>query len=342
MRIWITVDTEGTHGSHPFQQMVWGDVDDSGKHWGVPRICDIAEEYGFTVSFFVDVYEYSFYGKQELKKLVRYIIGRGHRVELHTHPAWSSSDVRDSFSIQEMKRKHSCFDFQRPWMHQYSVEEQIEILKHGQQLLEDWSGTKIDVHRAGGYGLNRDTLLALRETGFRIDSSMFNSHENSLFTPVSNFPHKIEGVLEIPVTHICLEKVLRFISIPLFKRSRIVKTDINSADFDTITEFIDQGARIALPVTNLFLHSYSFLNWNNGFNSFRHDSESEERFRSVLAFCRARGYQSFNPGTFDIVESKSTISDWVPKRTVDVAFKDYVYRRLARTGFSKRAVANTR
>ena len=60
----------------------------------------------------------------------------------------------------------------------YSFNEQVEILEHGIDCLKRWGAGKPIAHRAGAYGINIDTIKALKKVGIYIDSSMFFGHEN--------------------------------------------------------------------------------------------------------------------------------------------------------------------
>ena len=57
-----TIDVEGVHGRHPFQQMVLGKIG-CVEDWGVYRIAEILRNYGITGTFFVDCYEYALWGE---------------------------------------------------------------------------------------------------------------------------------------------------------------------------------------------------------------------------------------------------------------------------------------
>jgi len=64
-------------------------------------------------------------------------------------------------------------------MYLYSLDEQIEIIKDGKELVKEWVSEYPVAHRAGGaYGINKDTFTALKENGIPIDSSSFYGHPN--------------------------------------------------------------------------------------------------------------------------------------------------------------------
>ncbi len=137
MYLIITIDTEAVHSNSPLDNMMWGRLNGVEGEYGIGLIADICERYGMKATFFLDVYEHSYYGQHALKAVATYLDRRGHDVQLHTHPAWYQ-DKRDLLQIRQMKRERSCFSPDKYWMNLNTLEEQIEILMHGKELLEDW------------------------------------------------------------------------------------------------------------------------------------------------------------------------------------------------------------
>ena len=52
------------------------------------RIADICAANKAPATFFVDVYEYTFWGVERMRDLCRRLQDRGFDVQLHTHPGW--------------------------------------------------------------------------------------------------------------------------------------------------------------------------------------------------------------------------------------------------------------
>lgn len=48
-------------------------------------------------------------------------------------------------------------------MYLYSLNKQTEIIKDGKELVKEWTGEYPIAHRAGAYGINENTFMALRE-----------------------------------------------------------------------------------------------------------------------------------------------------------------------------------
>lgn len=284
MDLVITVDAEAAHGDDPLNQMMWGRVPGESQEYGISLICDICEKHGLRATFFLDVYEYTFYGKEAMKEVATYLTQRGHDVQLHTHPAWSPEDSRDSTRVRNMKRDKSCFDPERPWMYQYSLEEQTDIIRHGKELLEEWTGESIVAHRSGGYGFNRDTLLALGRNGISVDSSMYPGHPNCLYAPAENVGDEYDGILEIPVTFLVVDYYLDFRLFKKYRKTVNAKTDIDSVPIQFLKTFVSMGLDQGQPGITLFMHSYSFLKYNGQFNRFIPNHEKIDKFDQFLSW----------------------------------------------------------
>lgn len=289
MDLVITIDAEAAHGDDPLNQMMWGRLPGESREYGVSLICDLCEKHGVKATFFLDVYEHSFYGMEAMREVAVHLAGRGHDVQLHTHPAWTPNDPRDKQQIRAMKRDHSCFDAERPWMFQYDLEEQTEVIRHGKALLESWTGKPVVAHRSGGYGFNRDTLRALAANGIRVDSSMFPGHPNCKYAPAENVGAIYEGVLEIPVTFLEVDYYLDFLLFKKYRMTAKVKTDIDNYPPEFIRSFVTMGGQAGQPGMTLFMHSYSFLRFDREFRRFEPDYAEIAKFDHLLAWCLEDG-----------------------------------------------------
>lgn len=285
MDLVITIDAEATHGEDPLKQMMWGHLPGESRQFGISLICDLCEKHGLRATFFLDVYEYSFYGQDAMRGVASYLVKRGHDVQLHTHPAWSPEDPRDSAYIQRMKRDNSCFDPERPWMYQYDLAEQTEIIRHGKELLEEWTGKPVVAHRSGGYGFNRDTLVALGRNEISVDSSMFPGHPNCQYAPAENVGGMYEGILEIPITFLTVDYYFDFLLFEKYRMTRRSKTDIDNHPIEFLKYFVSAGKEQGQPGITLFMHSYSFLKFDRRFSRFSPDHEEIDKFDQFLSWC---------------------------------------------------------
>ncbi|RLD33649.1 MAG: polysaccharide deacetylase [Bacteroidetes bacterium] len=121
--------------------------DDTGQivlREGMPMLLDLYAEYGVKTTFFFTAHIAKLY-----PEIVKMIIPYGHEVASHGY----THEIDQAFDV-------------------LSLEQQIEHLKNSKEILEDISGKKLISFRAPAARVNRDTPLALKETGFKIDSSV--------------------------------------------------------------------------------------------------------------------------------------------------------------------------
>jgi len=239
-KIIITIDTEvgekAKFVKDGFEKFILGKIGE--EYWGIPKIVEILEKYGIKGEFFVDVYEDAFFGEEKYAKLCQFLNEHGHGVQLHTHPAYA-------------------YDINRINMHEYSLEEQIKIIKEGKERIIKWIGKAPIAHRAGNYGANNDTLLALKENDIPIDSSFYFGHPNCkmiLEDITSVFYYN--GLIEIPVTVIKKRRLLHKLGF----KTTFNKIDVNSLNYLEIIKNIKKMKNEKVIV--LFGHSFSFINPN--------------------------------------------------------------------------------
>ena len=145
----------------------------------VEPVLKIFSRFGVKAVFFASVFECCRFNKNTIRDVIQHIDSQGHDIQLHTHPFW-------------------CYGREHMW--QYSLSEQIDIISHGCELLKEWTGRYPVAHRAGAYGINQNTLKALRENDIFIDSSMFHRYDNCKVTWGINEIVQKEGIVEVPVT----------------------------------------------------------------------------------------------------------------------------------------------
>ena len=149
-RFIFTVNVE-VGKSHDAEARIWGRCVEG--EFGIGFQLEQLRQRGFGGSFFVNVYESRRHGAEFFGKVCRRIVESGSDVELHTHPdGWTE-------------------DWSRPYMWQYTLAEQVELVRLGQKMLADWTGSPAIAHRAGSFAANDDTLRACIANGLRIDSS---------------------------------------------------------------------------------------------------------------------------------------------------------------------------
>ena len=262
----ITVDTENLQT--PFFRRAYNsnaiDLEIDGQPAGATRIADICEDFGLRATFFVNVYEHSRIGERPLSDLCGKLVKRGHDVQIHTHPIW----------IDPQRREH---------MWQYSLNEQSNIIRTGMELIKQWTGRYPLAHRAGAYGLNLDTIEALRLNRIRIDSSMFLDHPNCKLVWSRNAIVEQDGVLELPVTGFYRRRYRSLGPIAVRWGKRFIKSDLDWCSLEELVWFADWAEESDLRVINFFMHSYSLIRPQKGYSSFERADAQIQKLERFLA-----------------------------------------------------------
>lgn len=153
------------------------------------------QEHGLYGVFFVEPLFATRFGKGPLEEIVGLIREHGQEVQQHLHTEW----VAESHTplIAQAKPR-------RPYLRQFSLEEQTTLIGAGKRLLEEAGGGVINAFRAGSFGFNRTTLSALAANGIAFDSS----YNSTMFGPDSGVSPQeplldvtlCDGVFEYPMT----------------------------------------------------------------------------------------------------------------------------------------------
>jgi len=244
-KLLITIDTEvrirNRETRDAFDVDVLGRVGESsyGTHW----IADQLGRHGLTGVFFLDVFGSKRFGESRYQELCDHLLERGHSVQLHTHP-------------------DQAYDPNRLHMHEYTLNEQIKMVREGSELLKKWTGKAPLAHRAGRYGANIETLTALGLNGINYDSSFFHGRTDcKLPFENTNTPFKSEGVWEIPVTVVPepVEKLgFRFPAWTRHFLRNYQKLDVNCMTAPQFCRSVME-VRDRIPYIVAFLHSFSFV-----------------------------------------------------------------------------------
>ncbi len=219
------------------------------------------------VTFFLDVFEYKRYGKEIFKDICHEAIAEGHDIQLHIHP-------------------NRGYDEKRLKMEEYSLDEQVKIIKEGKELIREWTGEYPIAYRGGGYySIDKNTVAALKLNDIPIDSTMFYNHSKITFS--RNRITEREGIIEIPITGFYRDIYWRVGPLNLRKNRSFIKTDIDWASLDELKTFVKEAKKHNIRVMNLFMHSYSLVKWDNGFTNFQPDYADIEKFTHFLEFIKS-------------------------------------------------------
>lgn len=187
MRVFFTNDVEHTSVSGAVWERIATQVDED----ALPRLLDLYDKYGVKSTFFV-------LGQlAELKpNIVKQIVARGQEIGSHGY----QHDYRRAFDVM-------------------TLDEQIAELRQSKDLLEQIGGQEVISFRAPALRVNGDTPKALREAGYKYDSSVAPQRMDAFMslgankkqwlkapraiyeTTVDNLARKGKsGIIEVPIT----------------------------------------------------------------------------------------------------------------------------------------------
>lgn len=252
INVFITVDTEHSIGgafNDPRMKPVGNEKRIFGKigqrEYGIPLIMDISDRFGLKITFFVEVFNQYFFGDKEGREVVAYILKRGHDVQLHLHPNYLN------FTLKRPQDLHYS-----DLIGEYPRDRQMEMIAQARKTLENHGAEAPIAFRAGCFGANTDTLSALSETGFIIDSSYNGAFLGGpCLMPdwgINDVQLGKTSVFEFPVTNFIEKSGLR--------SRRNMPLDINGVSFEEMRYVLETVRRGAGPRNiTVILHSFSFI-----------------------------------------------------------------------------------
>lgn len=144
-----------------FERYVYGRS--GAGEYALPKTLEILNKHGLRGVFFVEPLFAARFGVRHLETIVSMIRSAGQEVQLHLHAEWTDEIQPQVFPEKPFKRQH---------LFHYSLEEQIQLLRMGLDLLREAGANEVNAFRAGSFGANRDTLRAVQACGLRYDSSL--------------------------------------------------------------------------------------------------------------------------------------------------------------------------
>ena len=197
----VTIDTELSAALHQRGMSARENIENSiggsvpGGRFGVGWQMDQLDEHGLKGVFFVDPMPALVYGTGVVADIVGPILERRHEVQLHVHTEWltwaKSSPVGG-------RRGRNIGDF--------DLADQTALLKHARVLLEQAHVPRPIAFRAGNYGADDRTLMALSDLGIAWDSSFNTSYLGAPcrigLTAKDHAPMWRHGLIEVPVSGI--------------------------------------------------------------------------------------------------------------------------------------------
>lgn len=222
------------------------------EEYGIGRLFDIAEKHNARLTCFLDYAEQHIYG-DELLDVGRYIVSRGHDLQVHLHPEFLSSSI---FEKTRTRRQNDLFAVDR---------EQADVLiNYAVQTHSEITAEAPVAFRGGGYRYNNAVLAALRENKFHFNSCYNPARANQPFNigPVKQFQWG-ENITELPISCVPnFRNINRFYEYNfngdiLFRGS--IEDCISSHELFLQTFFGTYGDD---AVAVLVMHSWSLLEYN--------------------------------------------------------------------------------
>ena len=196
VKVFLTIDSETWNFYDDFDRnhasAVYGLVGSQG--YGLDFQLDLFEEHRVSANFFVEPLFSLMAGSDLLENMVSKIKQGNHDVHLHLHTEWLKRFTEPFF--KDGKTGDNMFDF--------SLDQQALLVKTGKKLLERAGAKNVSAFRAGNYGANNDTLVALSRNGIYQDTSYnycYLDRECHLeLGHVLYHPERVGEVMEYPVT----------------------------------------------------------------------------------------------------------------------------------------------
>jgi hypothetical protein len=174
VKIFFTVDVEiwlngwdrlDDKFEESFRRYVYGPT--SKGNYALPLKLDILNDHGLRGVFFVEPLFAMRFGVEPLREIVQLIQKAGQEVQMHMHSEWVD-EAKEPILLNINEK--------RQYMRYFSLDEQKVLIEKGLTLLKEAGVSHINAFRAGGFGMNLDTIKALAHNGITFDSSYNHVH----------------------------------------------------------------------------------------------------------------------------------------------------------------------
>ena len=200
LNVFFTVDTEIWCGgwedlefkfSAAYRRYIYGPT--RFGDYGLPFTLKMLNDHGLRGVFFVEPLFATRFGAAPLQEVVGLIQDAGQEVQLHLHTEWVDEALKPLLPGVFQKR---------PNLREFSRADQTKLIGIGVELLHGAGAGAINAFRAGNFGANLDTLLAVGENDLDFDSSYNGALDTSDIAPAHLLtqPQSFAGVTEYPVT----------------------------------------------------------------------------------------------------------------------------------------------
>lgn len=205
-RVYVTVDVEcaeervvGGKIRPPlgYDLRVWGRFANHREELGIGLLMGELERHGFRGTFFLEPLGAPHFGVAGLRDIVTSLRGRGHDVQLHTHP------IQENPTFRTRGEEPAADDIGA-----YPVDVQAGLLRKGMDFLVAAGVPKKELlaFRAGNFGADNETWAAMERVGLRVSSNYnpcYFGKNCKMRVPHPSpglFESPVRGVWELPVT----------------------------------------------------------------------------------------------------------------------------------------------
>ena len=163
--------------------------------FALPRLLETLNRHELKGVFFVEPMFSARFGLEHLAAIVSMVHNAGQEVQLHLHSEWTDEIDPPPLPGPRAKRQHLRY---------YSREEQTTLVAYALKAMRAAGAPEITAFRAGNFGANRDTFVALKANGIGQDSSvnaiMAHSVPDLKASIDLYFPSVLDGVDEYPMS----------------------------------------------------------------------------------------------------------------------------------------------
>jgi hypothetical protein len=230
-RVYVTIDTECAEerivsgkpvGLQGYDVRVWGRFRNQRRDLGIGLIMDELEAEGLRGTFYTEALGSHTFGKAGLEEAVRTMVGRGHDVQLHTHPIQRVGDYRTR-GVPAVSDD----------IGKYDEAGQVALLREGIEILESCGapGGSVLSFRAGNFGASNTTWSAMAQAGLVVSSNynpcyfeknckmrsdraspgLFDTGAGVWELPIANFRDVGGGFRHLQITAVSLAETKRFL-----------------------------------------------------------------------------------------------------------------------------------
>jgi hypothetical protein len=197
---------------------MWCRFKNQRRDLGIGLMMRELEAHGMRGTFFTEVFGSQHFGLAGLREAVLEMHGRGHDVQLHTHPIQRRADWR---TRKEEPAPDDIAD--------YALGAQVELLREGIGILESCGLPKgsVTAFRAGNFGASNETWTAMAQAGLKLSSNynpcyfqknckmrsdvsepgLFDTGLGVWELPISNFQERGGGFRHVQITAVSVSEM---------------------------------------------------------------------------------------------------------------------------------------